>query len=166
MTNAILSTNCHPDETALVQRRSKEPPHTRNVAIPTPTRTYNQFMGGVDLNDQLRSYYIPLVVQERSGGAMCFSSFLMSLSAMQWFWNAFLHTRIHTPRRRRTLLQYKLDLAKQLIGGYSGRKRYPGQKRTSTPSLDNAMALPNLPGHQQVKFSGRKRVCMAAIAVG
>ena len=51
----------------------------------------------------------------------------------------------------RSLLQFKLDLAKQLIGGFCGRKRYPG-----TPM---ALALPNLPGHQEVKFARRKRAC-------
>ena len=59
-----------------------------------------------------------------------------------------------SPRHRRSLLQFKLDLAKQLIGGFCGMKRYPGHKRKCTPM---AMALP---GHQEVKFAGRKRACL------
>jgi len=35
----------------------KEAPHIRNIDMPAPIRTYNQYMRGVDLNDQLRSYY-------------------------------------------------------------------------------------------------------------
>ena len=54
---AILSTNCQPNETVTVQRRTKEPPHIKDVDIPAPISTYNKYMGGVDLNDQMRSYY-------------------------------------------------------------------------------------------------------------
>ena len=36
------------------------------------------------------------------------------------------------------------------------RKRYPGHKRKNTFMT---MALPNLPGHQEVKFAGWKRAC-------
>ena len=36
----------------------------------------------------------------------------------------------HQPSsRRHSLLQFKVDLAKHLIGGFCGRKRYPGHKR-------------------------------------
>ena len=59
-------------------------------------------------------------------------------------------------RARRSLLQFKLELAKQLIGGFCGRKRYPGKKRKFA-SQDNAIAMHNLPGHQEVKFQGRKK---------
>ena len=55
--------------------------------------------------------------------------------------------------------QFRLELAKELIGGYSGRKRYGGKKRKATP-FDNALSLPNLPGHSEVKLKGRKRACM------
>ena len=54
---ATLSTNCQPNETVTVQRRAKEPPHAKNVDIPAPTSTYNQYKGGVYLNDKMRSYY-------------------------------------------------------------------------------------------------------------
>ena len=77
--------------------------------------------------------------------------------------NAFVVERLSPhvtgTRHRRTLLHFRMDLAKQLIGGFSGRKRYPGQKRKFSP-LDNTLALANLPGHQAVKFTGRKRSCV------
>ena len=150
---AVLSSNFSPNQTVTVQRRMKEAPHVKNVDMPAPIFTYNQYMGGVDLNDQLRSYY----PSGRSGTKWWryLFWFILDVSII----NALILERLspHQPSsRRRSLLHFKLDLAKQLIGGFCGRKRYPGHKRKSTPM---AMALPNLPGHQEVKFAGRKRAC-------
>ena len=150
---AVLSSNFSPNQTVTVQRRMKEAPHIKNVDMPAPIFTYNQYMGGVDLNDQLRSYY----PSGRSGTKWWryLFWFILDVSII----NALILERLspHQPSsRRRSLLHFKLDLAKQLIGGFCGRKRYPGHKRKSTPM---AMALPNLPGHQEVKFAGRKRAC-------
>ena len=104
----------------------KEAPHIRNIDMPAPIRTYNQYMGGVDLNDQLRSYY----PSGRSGKKWWryLFWFLLDVSII----NALVFERLspHQPssRHRRSLLQFKLDLAKQLISGFCGRKRYPGHK--------------------------------------
>ena len=80
--------------------------------------------------------------------------FLLDVSII----NALVFERLspHQPSSRHhcSLLQFKLDLAKQLIGGFCGRKRYPGKM------YPMAMALPNLPGHQEVKFAGWKRACL------
>ena len=54
---AVLSSNCNPNETVMVQRRTKQPPHFKQVAVPGPIHKYNRNMGGVDLGDQNRSYY-------------------------------------------------------------------------------------------------------------
>ena len=54
---AVLSSNFSPNQTVTVQRRMKEAPHVKSIDMPAPIFTYNQYMGGVDLNDQLRSYY-------------------------------------------------------------------------------------------------------------
>ena len=35
----------------------KTAPHVKEVEIPGPVHLYNHSMGGVDLNDQYRSYY-------------------------------------------------------------------------------------------------------------
>ena len=70
-----------------------------------------------------------------------------------------LSSHVPSSRSRHTHLQFRLELAKQLIGGYSGRKRYAGKKRKATP-FDNALSLPNLPSHREVKLEGRKGACM------
>ena len=63
-------------------------------------------------------------------------------------------------RVHHTHLQFRIELAQQLIGGFCGRKRYAGVKRKHT-RVDNAISLPNLPGHFEVKFEGRKRACVS-----
>ena len=157
---AVLSSNLNPNQTITVQRRMKEAPRIRNIDMPAPIRTYNQYMGGVDLNDQLRSYY----PSGRSGKKWWryLFWFLLDVSII----NALVFERLspHQPssRHRRSLLQFKLDLAKQLIGGFCRRKRYPGHKRKCTPM---AMALPNLPGHQEVKFAGSENCTVVRMIV-
>ena len=131
----------------------KEAPYIKNIDMPAPIFTCNQYMGGVDLNDQLRSYY----PSGRSGYKWWryLFWFILDVAIINAMILECLSPLQPSPRRRS--LHFKLDLAKQLIGGFCGRKRYPGQKRKSTPM---AVALPNLPGHQEVKFSGRKRACI------
>ena len=160
---AVLSTNCQPNETVVVQRRVKQPPYVKAVSIPAPVRQYNTFMGGVDLSDQFRSYY----PSGRTGMKWWryIFWFLLDVSICNAMIIEKLSPHAQTSRKRRALLQFKLQLAKELIGGFSGRKRYPGQKRKSS-STNNAIGLSNLPGHVEVKFSGRKRVCMQCAKSG
>ena len=153
---AVLSTNFQPDQTVTVQRRTKQPPHTKDVDIPEPIRTYNQYMGGVDLSDQMRSYYPSGRPGKKWWRYLLW--YLLDVSIC----NAFVLKRI-SPQAvtccQRTLLHFRLELVKQLIGGFYGRKRYTGKKRNSLPQ-DGAVALSNLPGHQEVQFEGGKRVCV------
>ena len=108
---------------------------------PAPIHTSNYYMGGIDLNDQMRSYY-----QSGHTGKKwwlyIFWYFLdvaiCNASVVEW-------PSPHTTGtwNRRTLLHFKLDLAKQLIGEFYGSKRYPGQKSKFSP-VDNTVALENL----------------------
>ena len=159
----MLSTNCNPNEQVTVQRRSKAPPHTVDVAIPTPVHLYNHSMGGVDLNDQLRSYY----PSGRSGKKWWRFIFwyLLDVSICNAFIVEGQSSHRASSRSRRSLLSFKLELAKQLIGGFCGRKKYAGKKRKST-NLDNALSLPNLPGHREVKLEGRKGACINCSVCG
>ena len=154
---ATLSTNCQPDEKVTVQRQTKEPPYIKEVDIPAPTSIYNKHMGGVDLSDQMRSYYPSGRPGKKWWRYLLW--FLLDVSICNAFVLERLSLHATSSRSRRSLLHFKLELAKQLIGGFSGRKRYPGRKRKYS-SNDNAVALPNLPGHQQVQFQGRKRACV------
>ena len=84
--------------------------------------------------------------------------FLLDVSTSNAFIIERLSPHATAPQSRRTYLQFCIELEKQLIGGFCGRK-CKVTRRKSTP-VDNALSLPNLPGHQEVKFSRRKRACM------
>ena len=120
-------------------------------------------MGGVDLNDQLRSYY----PSGRSGKKWWRFIFWYLLDVS--ICNAFIvegeSSHRASSRSRRSLLSFKLELAKQLIGGFCGRKKYTGKKRKST-NLDNALSLPNLPGHREGSWrEGREQHASTARSV-
>ena len=49
----MVATNCDPSGSTTVQRRLRD---GTQVTVPS-IRSCNKYMGGVDLNDQLRGYY-------------------------------------------------------------------------------------------------------------
>ena len=114
-------------------------------------------MEGVDLNDQMHSYY----PSGRSGKKWWRFVFwyLLDVSICNAFIVKGQSSHRATSRSRRTLLNFRLELSKQLIGGFCGRKKYAG-KRKVTP-LDNALSLPKLPGHHEVRLEGRKGACIS-----
>ena len=122
---AVLSSNLSPNKTVTVQQQMKEAPHIKSTDMPASVFTYNQYMGGIGLNDQLRSYY----PSGRLGTKWLryLFWFILDVSII----NALIlkHLSPHHPSsKRRSLLQFKLDLAEQLISGFCGRKRYPSQE--------------------------------------
>ena len=97
----------------------KEAPYIKNIDMPAPIFTYNQYMGGVDLNDQLRSYYS----SGRSGAKWWryFLWFILDVAII----NAMILEHLSPLQLSPRCHSLKLDLAKQFIGGFCGRKRYP-----------------------------------------
>jgi len=109
---AMVSSNCNPSERTTVQRRTKTRPCTKDVEIPAPFHRYNHSMGGVDLNDQLRSYY----TSGRSGKWWRFIFwYILDVSICNAFIIEGLSSHAPSARSRRTHLQFRLELAKQLM---------------------------------------------------
>ena len=110
-----------------VQRRKKDGT-LENVACPPIISTYNCYMGGVDKNDQMKSYYG------------------INISGKKWWTRVFFHLidraifngkvlfneSSHTSRKN--LKDFKVDLAKLLIGNFCSRRK------RGRSSLDNQQA--------------------------
>jgi len=118
-------------------------------------------MGGVDLNDQLRSDHTtsPSGRSGKKGWRFIFW-YLIDVSTCNAFIVEGQSSHRASSKSHHSLLSFKLELAKQLIGGFCGRKKYTGKKRKST-NLNNASSLPNLPGHREVKLEGREHASTA-----
>lgn len=144
---AILSTNSSP-RTDDVTRNLKG---TSGVtkAVPLPVLAYNNNMGGVDLNDQLRSYY-PCGRKSFKWWRCCVW-YLLEVSII----NAYLlYKNMPRPPQARVLthLQFQLAIARHLLK--------PLRKRpaTETPSVAS-IASPLSRQHTRVKLLGRKKQC-------
>ena len=59
------------------------------------------------------------------------------------------------PKRRYALLGFRLNLADQLIAGFSSRKKAAAKREFQTVSENNAHV------HKMVKFEGRKKACVS-----
>ena len=113
----LLSTNAQPDEEKTVLRRQRDCSRVE-VRCPAPMALYQKYMGGVDRNDQLRQYYH---VRMKCHKFYRYIFWFLFESAVT---NAYiLHTH-YSPVARQPLKEFRLELAKCLIGEYHTKKRH------------------------------------------
>ena len=110
------------------------------MTCPVAIAKFNQFMGGVDRNDQTRQYYHVRLKGRKYYKYIFWFAFEVSIA------NAYvLYTRygISTDRDPgiKNIMDFRLKLAKELIGDYNSRKR-PGPK---TNAVSKKTAHPSLP---------------------
>ena len=148
-TVSVLSTNCQPHCEITVSRRQKNGNRV-DVLCPEAIRLYNQFMAGVDKNDQMRGYY-----SVRTKSTKCYKYifwFIFEVAVI----NAFiLYNRVPVVGKRMNLKEFRVELAKQMIGSYNSRK-HRGRPSSHNTSRRRKMKLPHFP----TKVSqGRCRYC-------
>ena len=151
----FLSTNVCPTEPA---RQVKRKVRGQEIFIDKPkvANVYTSKMGGVDRSDQLCSFY-STGWQSRKWYKYIFW-FVFNLSVCNAFvLEGFHHVSCH--RRKRTLIAFKLELAKCLINGFSQRKRRRSLDRPESPSIP-------VDSHTSVHVKGRKRKCVQCIKAG
>ena len=86
--------------------------------------SFNTYMGGVDKNDQMKSYYtIPV------SGKKWWSRILFNLVNRSIFYN-FVLEQESPNHAERTLKSFRIDLAKRLIGDFSS------QRKSGRPSVE------------------------------
>ena len=105
-------------------------------------KTYNNNMGGVDLNDQMRGYY--MAERKSKKWWRCLTWFLVGVEIV----NAYILEKLSPHHRSRTQLAFRLDLVQLLIGNFSAWRL-----SASSGRLEG--------GHWPIKFSkGHCKCCL------
>ena len=153
----MLSTNCSPDEPPKKNSWRSKDGREEEIEKPAVVCNYNENMGGVDSSDQMRSYY-PLGRKSHRWYKYIFW-FLVDLA----IGNAFvLWKKCFPPQgnRARGALSFRQALAKQLIGGYCGRKSET-KKRLSYKKNDPRDIRDDTKfGHFVCRIDRRKKECV------
>ena len=126
--------------------------HARFVAAPRQAISYNSFMGGVDLSDQLRSYFTCQRKAEKWWKQLLF--FLLDIAAVN-AWVIYQESRDIPNNEKMTRHgHFQMRLAEQLIDGYS--EATATQQRRLRRARQNNEAVPvplaNGPAHLLVKM--------------
>ena len=148
----ILSTNAQATPPLSVERRQKDGTR-REVTCPEAIVLYNKFMGGVDRGDQNRRYY-QVRLKSRKMYKYIFW-FLFDVTII----NAFILKQfaLASGRKRLPLKDFRVQLAKELIGDYCSRKQL-GRPRVLPPATTSEKR--QLPQHFPRKAAkGRCRIC-------
>ena len=147
----ILSTNSQATTPQSVQRRRKDGTR-KDVSCPEAIVLYNKYMGGVDKGDQLRGYY-NVRLKSRKMYKYIFW-FLLDVVITNSF---ILHQFAPAPRKALTQKQFRVQLARELIGDYNGRKQ-PGRPR-SFPSASTSSKRQHPQHFPRKAEKGRCRKC-------
>ena len=97
--------------------RKRKDGSRQSYSCPTSVALYNQNMGGVDHNDQLRGYYHVRLKCRKYYKYMYIFWFLFDVAVT----NSFILCRQHTDLHITSTKDFRATLAKELIGGSSKR---------------------------------------------
>ena len=136
---STLSTNTNAEDGVVKRRVGKQ---VVDVSSPLTIINYNAHMGGVDLADQKRAYYG--VVRESTKFWRYLAWYILNYAIINSY---IIHTQslarpLTHEQHTMTHLQYRLKVVKQLIGGFSSRKR-AGRRVMTAPAIHPS----NLSGH-------------------
>ena len=120
----VVSSNCDPSATTQVSRRQRDG-SAMSVDCPLSVSLYNKFMGGVDLNDQLRGYYNVRLKGRKFYKYLFWFNFDVAVT------NSYVLCKHHSNITVKSVKDFRCSLAKSLIGDFNGRKR-PGRRLNSS----------------------------------
>lgn len=111
----FLSTQSNPIGDEQVDRRQRDGSIVQVPSVPV-VKSYNNNMGGVDLNDQMRGYY--MTGRKSKKWWRCLLWFLVDICIV----NAHILEKLSRRHTNRTQLAFRLDLVKNLVGDFSARR--------------------------------------------
>lgn len=149
------------NDSDVVSRRVKERGRwvTKNIYRPEIVKCYNQYMGGVDLSDQMTA------VNKSKKQKRWYLRIFLKIVLLS-IYNAYIlegHKRQHIPggRRRRDLLTFKEDLCVQLVGNFPQQsKSTASNKRRRSADTPLPARLTNVGSHFPFKGQGRDHRCV------
>ena len=112
----LLSTNAQPQQQSSVLRRLQDGSRT-NIPCPEALELYNMHMGGVDKNDQLRQYYHVRLKSRKFYRYIFWFLFEVCMA------NTYILHQHYSGAARQPLKEFRLEVARGLIGDYNSRKR-------------------------------------------
>ena len=159
----VLSTNSSPLEPPrnIIRRGKKGVQEV--VEKPAVVCLYNAYMIGVDLSDQLRSYYPLGRKGHRWYKYIFWFLFDVSVGNAMVLWNEF---QPQETNRRRSGLKFRQSLAMQMIGGYCGRKSAIKKNIAYNRCDPGAIREEAKYGHFICKIEGRKKECIQCKRLG
>ena len=123
----VLSSNVQPGEVDTCKRKQKNGTHMQH-SCPVAVVEYVKYMRGVDRNDQLRTYYLVRLKSRKFYKYIFWFLFELAVT------NAFVVYRTYSQGKEMKLREFRLELAKQLIGDYNSRKRPRVVQPLATPA--------------------------------
>ena len=129
----VMSTNNQPSSSGVVLRRQKD---GSRIEVPCPEAVinYNKYMGGVDRGDQNRVYY-SCRMKSRKFYKYIFL-FLLDVAIT----NSYILHKHYSPTPIKTVKEFRLQLARELLGDYCSRHR-PGR----TGGIQKSISLRHFP---------------------
>ena len=118
----IMATNSDPTTPTTVERKQRDGSKS-TYPCPTSVYMYNKYMGGVDHNDQLRGYYHVRLKCRKYYKYIMWFLFDVAIT------NSYTLCKLHTDLKYNNIKDFRVNLAKELIGDYFSRKR-PGRPPT------------------------------------
>ena len=126
----MLSTNAQASANITVQRRQKDGSRTE-VPCPESVVLYNRYMGGVDRGDQLRQYYSVRTKSHKMYKYIFWFIFDVTIT------NTYVLYQFipQTDRKALPLKEFRVQLARELIGDYNSRKQVGRPRQMPLPRI-------------------------------
>ena len=135
----VMLSSQHDPNTTTTVRRKKGAGSVVHVTCPQVIVDYNAHMGGVDLGDRYRKYY-----QVRTKSRKFYKYIFWFLFEICILNSYMLYQYYPCIRKNLSYLDYRVQLAQQLIGNYCSRKR-PGRPPSSHIPPPKRITLPHFP---------------------
>ena len=126
-TKAISCASTNANNTTTQITRKQKDGSSIQLQCPQAVAKYNDKMGGVDRNDQLRGYYCIQVKSHKYYKYLFYSALDIAIT------NTYIASKFFPEIKKKNLKDFQVALAHELVGNYSSRKKRgrPNQQQTN-----------------------------------